>query len=119
MKGWIKVHNSKGEERYFRASEIKAVYHKEEHTVVDVGITYFVAETVDEVLGLISKAEGKSLYEKLVDMHKECTYQFEKYGDCTSRCPYSSEVNKDSGLCVFGDILPSDWNPDLIPEEYR
>ncbi len=89
---------------------------------IDLDILNDFGET-DRMVDLFAEIEkgyeGKSLYEKLVDMHKECTYQFEKYGDCTSRCPYSSEVNKDSGLCVFGDTLPSDWNPDLIPEEYR
>lgn len=119
MKDWIKVHNE-DIELFFRTSEIMAVYPAGKYTAINVGgMIYHAVETVDEVLGLISEAEGKSLYKKLVDMHKECKYQFEKYEDCTSHCPYSSEVNKDSGLCVFGGTLPSDWNPELIPEEYR
>lgn len=119
MKGWIKVHNE-DKELSFRASEIMGVYPAGKYTAINVGgMIYHAVETVEEVLDLISKAEGKSLYKKLVEMNKECEYQFERYKDCTSRCPYSSEVNKDSGLCVFGGVLPSDWSPDLIPEEYR
>ncbi len=116
MKGWIKVHNSKGEERYFRASEIKAVYHKEEHTVVDVGITYFVAETVDEVLDLISEAEGKkSLYEELKRAREECADRFELSETECSGCSF-----KGSWQClIHADALPCQLKLDLIPEEYR
>lgn len=118
MKGWIKVHNE-DKELFFRAAEVRGVYPAGKYTAIKAGdMIYHAVETVDEVLDLISEAECKSLYKKLVEIHKECKYQFEKYKDCTSHCPYSSPSN-DAGLCVFSDTLPRDWTLEKIPEEYR
>lgn len=121
MKGWIKLTDCREPSHpvYVEAESVYLVQHDYEgpREATIVNGMFYARESADEVMRLMEEARGKSLYKKMVEMHRECKHQFEKYEDCTSRCPY--HTSNDAGLCIFCDTLPSDWVLEKIPEEYR